>query len=721
LAVRGKIKSDIDTSVEPVSNQICVKAPKFENSPQGDNGRPILETNPNDDCSTVTIRIEPPVDLRIRKTHEPKDCYLPGSIVSYTLEIENYVDNAKPDVLRSKAKVVKFKMNEQFPTGELSNIGAFKILPSSTADNPGAFDEDTHVWTGVLKPGQKIFVRIDATISPITPADTKIVNHANLPIDRIEDSTGTRLDELNKDNNTAYDEFNATNPSDARCVPAPLPTADLGVVKSVKNRQTAYNIGDMLEYRFVITNYGDVSASSFTLEDGIPAQLQLQPGTWDIVTLGDDASEYTNAASPGNVAAKTNPSGVIWTGTINKGQKVVIRVNAKIMSVPANGADIPNTACISNMKDPNGGNLNDSVSSNNCSTTNITPKKPDLALIKSIDNGTAFKTGDMVKYRLVVTNTGTVAAKTFNIKETFPAQITPKTPKETYWLIDKTASTVNPTDANNKGTLTFATTGNDFTWNGGGILLQPGQKIAFTIESTLTGTLAAGEKATNNACVKDMQDENNNTHNPDGNPANDCSTADITPPVGDLKIVKSHDAKNSYNQNDVITYYFEITNPGQMNATSVKLTETFPTQLVPVTGSWKLEETKTTAITKGTFDATTKIWTGLIQAGTDQKVVISVQATLTKNLGLGEEVKNNACISDMKDTDGNYFNPGTKSDGNTGNNCSDDVIKNPSINVAIVRTGGEIASVALGLIAILVAGFGAYTLSKKRKALKISK
>ncbi|QHL87829.1 DUF11 domain-containing protein [Nibribacter ruber] len=347
----------------------------------------------------------------------------------------------------------------------------------------------------------------------------------------------------------------------------PTVFTDLQVVKTVD--KTRANVGDALVYEVTVRNSGPNNATGVFVVDILPtSQLDL-------------------VGTPSTTVGSYNMTTGVWTiGALANGQTATFRVNATIKAT----GTIVNTAIVR-------GNEADQQPVNNTSTvitivgdTPAPGASTDLEVLKTV-NRTRASVGDALTYTVTARNNGPNAATGVIIRDVLPlAQIT-------------VVGTITPSQGTYNATTGVWTIGN----------LTAGQSVSLTVNSTIktTGTIV------NTATISGNE--------PDLQPAN--NTATVVTVVGDgtglptesadLQVVKTVD-KTRANVGDALVYTITARNLGPSSATGVRIVDVLPV------GSLEIGNI---TVSRGTFNATTGIWT-IGNLGVGQFETMTVNSTI---------------------------------------------------------------------------------------------
>ena len=228
----------------------------------------FYDPNQDNDQSSVTVGVDPIIDLSITKTvNNSKPNYLQNIIFTLTAH------NNGPDTATGVT------VTDKLPSG-------LKFL---SVNGNGAYNSATGIWTiGTLANGRNAVLNI---IVQVITANTQIINTASI--------NGQEFD-LNTSNNNANAVVNVD------------PASDLGITKTVDNTRPKY----LQKVTFTLTahNYGPNSTAYVTVIDKLPKGLKFvstdgnydpTTGRWTIANLANGGTAVLHimaqATSPNTV------------------------------------------------------------------------------------------------------------------------------------------------------------------------------------------------------------------------------------------------------------------------------------------------------------------------------------------------------------------------------------------------------------------------------------
>ncbi|WP_242241982.1 DUF6923 family protein [Bacillus cereus group sp. BfR-BA-01309] len=299
-----------------------------------------------------------------------------------------------------------------------------------------------------------------------------------------------------------------------------IASADISVVKT--GSPTPVNAGELLTYTLVVSNAGPSDADAVTLVDAVSKRI-LNP-------------EFS---LDGGVTF--NPwLGSIDLGTIPNGSSVTVLIRGTVKSSVT--GFVRNTAVVSSpTPDPDLGNN---------SSTEVTPvtESADISVVK-MSRPNPVNAGELISYRLVVSNAGPSDAQNVTLTDVIPSEIL-----DPVFSVDG-GNTFNPW----LGSISLGT-------------LASGTSVTVFIQG-LVSSSALGV-ITNTATV--------NSTTPDPDPTNNTSTTDTTVNTSaDISVVKVGSTV-PVAVGQLMTYVIVVSNLGPSDAGAVTVTDTIPSELTNV-------------------------------------------------------------------------------------------------------------------------------------------
>ncbi|AWG26985.1 hypothetical protein FK004_17970 [Flavobacterium kingsejongi] len=327
------------------------------------------------------------------------------------------------------------------------------------------------------------------------------------------------------------------------CTTNPLPPnaqAHLNAVKTLSDpTQTSFVPGQAVVYRITVTNNGPSDAAGVTIIDNAPTGTTIS--SWTAIPA--TGVTYPNANGTGNL----NETLV----TLGNGLTATYEVTVQ---TPANfTGTLSNTVSIS-MITPD----DNPVPCATCTTDPISPMiaQAHLNTVKTLSDPaqTSFVPGEVVTYRITVTNQGPDAATAVNIVDIAPAGTTISS-----WTAIPSTGVTYP-NANGTGNLneTLAVLGNG---------LAAIYEVNVLTPADFTGTLSNSVIATSP------------TPDPTPEPCTTCNTNPIPPtPRAHLTTVKTLNdmTQVSFVPGQAVVYRITVTNDGPSDATAVTIVDNAP-------------------------------------------------------------------------------------------------------------------------------------------------
>jgi large repetitive protein len=312
------------------------------------------------------------------------------------------------------------------------------------------------------------------------------------------------------------DNFPANNFSQAY-----VNVADMHTRKSVSPTHPAP--GDTLTYRVVLTNNGLGDFAPATITDDLTDVLDDATFATVTATSGTAAFSSPNVTWSGTVPGGTMTGGVVTPGTVTITYTVVLKDPPPGDRILANAAVSGFGNCIAGSGDPD------------CSTE---VRIPTAEITKTV-TPTVAGPGDVVTYRITVTNTGPIAFA----GATFSEDLTD--------VLD--AATYNKDATATVGTVTYAKP--TLTWVGD-LPIEGTAVITFTAtvlpvpggDVKLTNQIRPGKSITCVVCTTEV-------------------------PVPLLEVQKTSDAPAAVRGGDVVKYEFTITSVGTAPVTGATITD----------------------------------------------------------------------------------------------------------------------------------------------------
>lgn len=353
-------------------------------------------------------------------------------------------------------------------------------------------------------------------------------------------NSGNYLNTASITSSSVVDPVSSNNTSSATTTPNAV--TDLSVLKTVDNATPL--VGSNVVFTIVVTNNGPSNATGVSVQD-------LLPNGYTFVSYTSTGGTYNSASGVwniGNIIANNNKTLTI-TATVNQ------------------TGDYLNTATVN-------GNETDTNTTNNSSSVGTVPNNvSDLAVTKSVSDGTPL-VGSQITFTVTVTNNGPSNAQEVEINDVVPSG---------YTYVSSTAT----------NGFYNASTG---IWDIGN--LSNGNVASLDMIVTVNNS----GNYTNTATVTQLFT--------DPNPTNNTATATTTPtPTSDLIITKTVDNQTPLMGQNV-TFTIELTNAGPSDATDIVVAEALPSGYTYVNhtttaGSYNQTQWTMTSLSSGSSETLT--------------------------------------------------------------------------------------------------------------------
>ena len=270
------------------------------------------------------------------------------------------------------------------PTATVSNMETVGVTVGGTAQTP------VFTVTQPVKPGQTVTLTFPCIVNPNVPLGTNITNTAFVQASPLGASTSTN--------------------------PATFITEQTSFGNTTKIASSAVVVpGSSLGYVLTTSNNGNVTTSSFTMQDTLDPNLTFDPNTPLTVSVGGaliPASAYTVTQSGQNLTVTiTDP-----TYQLSPGEQAQITYNTLVSSQATPGAAIDNSAMFS--ADANGDDPSHTHS------TPVTVGAPNFSGATKSVTTSIVQPGQTFNYWINATNTGNAPSSIFTVTDAIPAGLT---------------------------------------------------------------------------------------------------------------------------------------------------------------------------------------------------------------------------------------------------------------------------------------------------------
>jgi uncharacterized repeat protein (TIGR01451 family) len=359
----------------------------FTNTATIESGGTLPDLNSANNSSTVIVRPAQgkTIDLEVTKVVD-NQYPLEGDIVTFTITLANNTES---------------KDGRTFPTNVARDIQVKDYLPHGltfvdASTSLGTFDEGTTTWhLPTLNPGKALSLAIRAKVE----AEGEYTNCAEV----------WDADMTDRDSTTGAEAgaplANAKRQDDEDCVSlwAGAFLVDLEVLKVVNDDRPVQ--GDVITYSVTVTNRNHVDGNEIPTADATSITIAdyLQPGQHYV-----DGSATVGGAN----GITFNPANTSWhIESLRAGKSLTLVMQAEMV----NAGEYSNCAEV-HAAEPNdrdsrtavqsGGPLaygHEAEDDQSCVTVWVTPRRPDLELVKHVSNETP-RVGDFVTYSITLTN-----------------------------------------------------------------------------------------------------------------------------------------------------------------------------------------------------------------------------------------------------------------------------------------------------------------------------
>ncbi len=284
------------------------------------------------------------------------------------------------------------------------------VVPGSVTSSVGAVDSESplQVTVGELGAGGQVDIRFQVAIDAVLPAGvTTVANQGAVASDQLP---GVLTDDPAVGG--------AADPTVTALTAAPRLTAELTDILAVDaDANGAPSPGDTLEYRAVVRNAGNTSATQVVLTAPIPAHATAVAGS--------------GVASPGTVTAFDAGGLRVDLGELAGGQSATVTFRVQVdATVPAGVRAVSLQGQVASAElpavptdDPAVGGAADPTLTQIAAAPVLTATKT-ATLYADADNNGVASPGDTLLYRIQVTNGGNTAATSVTVTDPIPAGTT---------------------------------------------------------------------------------------------------------------------------------------------------------------------------------------------------------------------------------------------------------------------------------------------------------
>ena len=537
----------------------------------------------------------------------------PGDVIVYSVTVANVGDGTAFGV----------EFSDTLPTGLVTetdppqNAGTYVVSAPSVSGSLSLADGAESFATlidATIAGGEALVAQYSAVATTALTQGTDLINSAQASGYTADGSSIPPMNEAVGDTSDADAED--PDPDDTGIAilntAEPALTVDKTIVDITRSGESIGTTGpvepgDVVTYRFAITNVGDGTAYAVGFDDVLPEGLETVAGGTYTVSAPAASGSLSLAASETTFAASINAQ-------INGGATLTAEFSAVVTSAVEQGVDLVNTAEATGV-DGYGTEIPDSNPALNDTTDQdaedpdaddtgiavLVGERPALSVDKTVIDilrgGNSIGTtgpvepGDVVIYRYTIRNVGQGTAYSVEFSDTLPTGLVVETAASvgdgTYTVSDPVASgSLDLAD----GATSFATA-IDGTIAGGATLtaeyavfVTSDVRQAFDLINTATasGTNGAGDAIpAENPQLGDTQDDD-----AEDSDADDTGIAILTPVEPALSVDKqvvdvirggtSMGVVDPLLYGDVIVYQVTVRNVGQGTAYGVELSDTLP-------------------------------------------------------------------------------------------------------------------------------------------------
>jgi LPXTG-site transpeptidase (sortase) family protein len=468
------------------------------------------DPTPGNNTASDTDTVDPQADLSISKT-DGVTSVAPNGTVTYTIVVSNAGPSAADGAVFTDASATGINV-----TGVTCGSVTGGAACPAAGDTTVALMQGAGIVIPTLPSGGSVTFSVAATI---TATSGSVTNTADV-------ATPDGTNDPTPGNNTASD----TDTVD--------PQADLSISKT--DGVTSVTPNGTVTYTIVVSNAGPSAADGAVFTDASATGINVTG-----VSCGSATGGAACPAAGDTTVALMQGAGIVIP-TLPSGGSVTFSVAATITATSGSVTNTADVATPDGTNDPTPGN-------NTASDTDTVDPQADLSISKT-DGVTSVAPNGTVTYTIVVSNAGPSAA-------------------DGAVFTDASATGINVTGVtcgSVTGGAACPTVGNTTValMQGAGIViptLPSGGSVTFSVAATITATSGS---VTNTAEVAAPDGTN------DPIPGNNTdSDTDTVAPQADLSISKTANLQTVRRAGDIITYTLVVTNTGNVDLTSVTVSD----------------------------------------------------------------------------------------------------------------------------------------------------
>jgi uncharacterized repeat protein (TIGR01451 family)/fimbrial isopeptide formation D2 family protein len=562
--------------------------------------------------------VEP--NLTLDKSAAPAQPSL-GDEVTFTLLLDH--------TAASTADAFDLAVSDQLPVGLSYVAGSASLAPSSVSP-----DGRTLAWTiaSLTRATDHLTISYRARVSPGAVVGVGLANAASLRYASTPGATGAA--DSGRNGSGGLNDYAATDTATV----APTAAAVIGATKTVRDLNGGSALpGDVLEYSVTLTNTSGDAVSDVVFTDPIPANTEYVAGSSTL--NGSPAGSFANDTLTVNV------------GTLNPGASAAIAFRVRINPGTPSGIIISNQGVVDSDQtvptptdadgDPSNGAQPTTTPVGGTSGDGSLRAEKRVALLTDTAPTGVVSGGDVLRYTIVLSNTGATALAGLTLSDPVPAGLS------------YVAGSANPT-----ATLAGAT----LTWSN--LSVPAGGSLTLRFDVTVDPFTEAERVFNNQGTVSSPQIGSVSTDG-NGDPGDGAQPTVIAAANGngapqiDLQkrwsLAGNVANGSAVNPGDILLYTLIVSNTGSAVANDVRVVDDpLPPQVTLIPGS--------VLTSRGGVVSETPITVNVGNLNPGELATISFRVTVNANTG-GQTASNqatataaNAPTGVVSDDDGNPAN-----------------------------------------------------------------